>query len=232
MQSESIVTDWRNLMSSSKPNILIINGHPARPTPGHQRLAHSVANAYAEGARAQGACVRIINLTELSFDPILHAGYEGEQPLEPDLRMSQRAIEACDHLVIVTPMWWGTDPALLRGFVDRTMERGWAFRYSEKGIPQGLLAGRTARVIRTMDSPGWWYRLILRRPADAPLERATLRFCGFRRVKSTKLYSIHGKSREQIGKDLARVAKIAGRDALRTPKPKLLPAQTPEAIQV
>src|SRR5256885_10376260 len=59
--------------------ILIILGHPSASS-----LCAGLADAYAQGARDSGAEVRLLRLGELDFDPLLHAGYRQDQPLEPD----------------------------------------------------------------------------------------------------------------------------------------------------
>ena len=169
----------------SQPNVLILNAHP-----GKGRLAHALAEAYADGARLGGAQAQVVALADLRFDPSLHDGFEGSQPLEPDLLAMKAAIESSRHLTIVTPLWWGADPALLKGFIDRVFLPRWAFRYKPNGFPEGLLAGRSARIIRTMDSPGVWYRFVLWRSADTALGRATLRFCGFGPVHHTRVTSV------------------------------------------
>lgn len=39
--------------------------------------------------------------------------------LEEDLVKAQELIRWADHLVFVYPIWWGTMPAVLKGFFDR-----------------------------------------------------------------------------------------------------------------
>lgn len=90
----------------------------------------------------------------------------------------------------MTPVWWGSLPALLKGFIDRTFLPGWAFKNRGHGLPDGLLAGRTARVISTMDSPWWWYALAHFRAAHRSLVQATLHYVGIGRVRETTVYRL------------------------------------------
>ncbi|MGK3963877.1 hypothetical protein WMF38_06825 [Sorangium sp. So ce118] len=54
---------------------------------------------------------------------------------------------------------------------------------------EGLLAGRSARVVTTMDSPSWWYRFWHRRSVHASFVNATLRFVGFGPVRETTYFN-------------------------------------------
>ena len=93
--------------------VLVIDAHP-----NPESLCAALARRYADAARQAGASVALLSLRELAFDPVLHQGYRDQQPLEPDLQRAQRLVEASAHLCLVTPLWWGSVPALLKGFFD------------------------------------------------------------------------------------------------------------------
>ncbi|GAA6141265.1 NAD(P)H-dependent oxidoreductase [Hydrogenophaga sp. 5NK40-0174] len=189
--------------------ILLIDAHPQATS-----LCAALAHSYAQGASERGGVtVRTLALRDMQFDPILRVGYDDRQALEPDLQMAQAAIEAADHVVIVTPLWWGSVPALLKGFFDRTLEKGWAYRYTEKGMPEGLLAGRSARVVMTSDSPGWYLRLFQGNPTQNQLVRSTLKFCGFKPVGFTRIGPVHSSTQEQRARWLQEVERVAEKDA-------------------
>lgn len=79
--------------------------------------------------------------------------------------------------MIVTPVWWRSVPALLKGFLDRALLPQEDYRYRDNGLPEGLLTGRTARVVATADTPAalsW----LLPDTRLRTLRRGTLRFCG------------------------------------------------------
>ncbi len=109
--------------------ILIINGHPDK-----ESICFALAESYKKGADAKGANCKLVNLIDLSFNPILTYGYRKISVLKPDLIQAQKDILEANHLVFVYPNWWSTYPALLKGFFDRAFVPNFAFKYHEKAL--------------------------------------------------------------------------------------------------
>jgi putative NADPH-quinone reductase len=176
-----------------KKRILVILGHPNRDS-----FCGAIANSYFEGAKASGNEVQLLSVGDLDFDPVLHMGYSSSQTLEADLAAGQAAITWAQHIVFVYPNWWGTMPAVLKGFIDRVLLPGFAFRYRE-GTPfwDRLLTGRSAHLIVTMDTPPWYYRLVFRMPGHNEMKRTILDFCGIKPVTITSLGPIKGSTKKK-----------------------------------
>ena len=155
--------------------ILVILGHPRVDS-----FCGALARAYAEGVRAAGHEALRLDLAGLAFDPNVRTPSPRDQALEPDLARAQALIRWADHLVFVYPAWWGTLPALLKGFLDRVLTPGFAFEAQDEDPSAWtkLLRGRSAHLLVTMDTPPWAYRLIYRQPGHQAMRRATLGFCG------------------------------------------------------
>ncbi|MEI2387186.1 NAD(P)H-dependent oxidoreductase [Breoghania sp. JC706] len=165
--------------------IFVLDGHPAMGT-----LSHHLATSYAEGAKAAGHEVRIVNLSMLSFDIDQHPNYRELKPLEPDLAAVINNLEWADHVVIATPMWWGGLPARLKGLLDRALLPGRAFSTRETtafGVPKPMLTGRTARMIVTSDTPGWFFRLIYRSALLVQMKRQVFDLIGLSPARFTLL---------------------------------------------
>ncbi|MEI2271524.1 NAD(P)H-dependent oxidoreductase [Sphingobacterium sp. ML3W] len=164
-----------------KKKTLIINGHPNR-----ESFNFGIVAAYKEGAKESGAEVRSINIAELNFNPNLQFGYQKRTELEPDLLQAWEDILWAEHLVWVHPVWWGGLPAIMKGFIDRLFLPGFAFQYRENSLFwDKLLKGKSARIITTLDQPGWYYALVYGKPSVNQLKRSTLLFCGISPVKVT-----------------------------------------------
>ena len=101
--------------------ISIIVGHARRDT-----YCEALGGAYKRGAESGGHVSEMFVLSKMSFDPILHEGFSKPQPLEPDLQAAQDAIGRADHLVLVFPLWMGSLPAILKGFLERILQPGFA----------------------------------------------------------------------------------------------------------
>ncbi|HOH98971.1 MAG TPA: NAD(P)H-dependent oxidoreductase [Bacteroidales bacterium] len=184
--------------------ILVILGHPLADT-----FSNTVFDTYTNAARNAGAEVRVIKLRELSFEINFKAGYRGEQTLEPDLVAAQESIQWCDHLVLIYPNWWSTFPALLKGFIDRTLLPGFAFKYRKGSLLwDKLLTGRSARIIVTMDTPPWYYRYVLGKPGHNAMKKGVLGFCGFNPVRVTTLGPIKISTEKKRARWLKRIADL------------------------
>lgn len=188
--------------------ILLIDGHPLRDS-----FCSALGEAYAAGARAAGAEVRTVRVQDLVFDPILHNAYKSIQPLEPDLLALQASIVWAEHLVFAFPIWWGMPPAKVKGLIDRTFHPGWAFKYASKDTPfqTKLLAGRTARIIATMDAPPWYFQWFIGAPGVRMMKHSVLAFCGIKPVRVTPIGSVRFSTPGRRAAWLRRMEALGGR---------------------
>ena len=167
--------------------IVIILGHPDTCP---ERLVRALAAAYAEGARAAGHDVRIIDIAAMEF-PLLRTKHEFDEGAVPQsIREAQTTISWAQHLVIFYPLWLGTMPALLHAFFEQTFRPGFAAAPGNKGETwKKLLSGRSARIVVTMGMPALVYRWFFRAHALKGLERNLLGFAGIGPIKKT-LYGL------------------------------------------
>lgn len=189
--------------------IVIINGHPDK-----ESLCQALAKNYYNGAIEAGAEVRLINVHEMKFNPNLEFGYRERTPSEPDVDLAREYLTWCNHVVVVFPVWWGVYPALLKGFFDRVLLPGFAFKYRDNSVWwDKLLSGKTGRIIYTIDQPLWYYRLINRRPAVNAVKKMTLEFCGIKPVKLTGFGAVRFAEDEKI-KGWLNEVKLLGKNCL------------------
>lgn len=184
--------------------ILLINGHPDK-----ESFCFALAEAYKKGVSSTGAELKEIIITDLQFNPNLQFGYRKRTELEPDLLDAWEKIQWADHLVWVYPVWWASLPAIMKGFIDRLFLPRMAFQKREGSLlADGLLKGKTARIISTLDQPAWFYWLVNKRPSYWAMSRNTLYFCGVRKIKATTIGPIRLSKPEWREKWIKKVEKL------------------------
>ncbi|WKN30335.1 NAD(P)H-dependent oxidoreductase [Porifericola rhodea] len=163
--------------------ILVINGHPDK-----ESYNYGLSQSYIKGAENSGAEVKEIQIGELSFDPNLQYGYRKRTELEPDLLNAQQLLNWAEHIVWVYPVWWGSVPAIMKGFLDRVLLPGFAFKKREGSLWwDKFFNGKTSRLICTMDQPPLYYRLVYGGPSHNAMKKLTMNFIGVRSVKVTAI---------------------------------------------
>ena len=187
--------------------ILIINGHPDK-----ESYNYALSEAYKTGAASSGADIKVINIIDLKFNPNLQYGYRKRTELEPDLIKSQEDLKWADHLVWIYPVWWGSVPAIMKGFLDRVLLPGFAFKKREGSIWwDKYFTGKSARIICTLDQPPWYYRLIYRSPSHSAMKKLTMNFIGVKSVKITTIGPIR-LSKDRFRKNwLTKIEKLGRR---------------------
>ncbi len=189
--------------------IVVINGNPDP-----ESLSVAIADSYKKGIEKEGGSCELIHLYKLKFDPVLRYGFRKRMPFEPDLEKAQQAITECARLVFVYPVWWGTYPALLKGFIDRVFLPGFAFKGIEDSIHwKKLLKGRTGRIIELMDAPMWFYENVYKSPAKNSLSIAVMNYCGIKPVDYTVFRPVKGSTTEERQTWINAVQELGAKDA-------------------
>ncbi|MEQ8734488.1 MAG: NAD(P)H-dependent oxidoreductase [Rhodospirillaceae bacterium] len=178
--------------------IAILQGHPD-PAGGH--LCHALAAAYADGAKAAGHHVKIIDVATLEF-PLLRTQEDYKTGTTPvGLVEAQGQILDAEHLVIIYPLWLGTLPAILKGFLEQVLRPSLAASspgeqpsYSEFSR---LMKGTSCRVIITMGMPALAYRFFFFAHSLKNLERNILKFVGVKPIRTSLFGMVDTASAEK-----------------------------------
>lgn len=161
--------------------ILILQGHPDAE---QRHLCHALGDAYARGARSAGREVRLLELAEIALPP-LRSAEEWKAEAVGEVKAAQENILWADHLVLIYPLWIGTMPAVVKGFLEQVFREDFAF--GGNPLFDKKLKGRSARVIVTMGMPAFLYRWYFGAHSLKSLERNLLGFVGFKPVHDTVL---------------------------------------------
>ena len=188
--------------------VLVIVGHPRANS-----FRHLLARKYLEAiSTVDGVQARLVDLAAVHFEQNVLRESPRAQALEPELAAIKDEFLGADHIVMVFPTWWGTFPAVLKGFLDRILIPGEAFTEAGESYC-GLLKNKTAHLLTTMDAPGWVYRFIYRSPGISALKQSVLKFCGFAAVRTTRFDRLKHVSPERR----STYAIIAAKEALQIP---------------
>jgi putative NADPH-quinone reductase len=189
--------------------VAIIQGHPDASG---SHFCNALADSYAAGARGEGHEVRIIDVARIDF-PLLRTQeqFRDEPPCD-DIREAQETIQWADHLVFCYPLWLGTLPALLKGFLEQVFREGFAMKVRGSGLGwTRMLKGKSARIVVTMGMPAPAYRWFFGAHGLKSLERSILAFAGIGPIRESLIGRVESRSVESRGRWLIRMQSLGRR---------------------
>jgi NAD(P)H dehydrogenase (quinone) len=136
----------RTCQGKCRVKVLLVLAHPRRSS-----LTGAVADAFAAAAQSNGHAFEWADLAAENFDPVLPGSDEPDWN-DPDkiyseaVRREMQRIERNDATVMVFPVWWWSMPALLKGWIDRVWNNGWAYgarKFPQKRVWMIGIAGST-----------------------------------------------------------------------------------------
>ena len=153
----------------------------AHPDP--SSFNHAIAHTALATLQTNGHCIFFHDLYRENFDPLLpQAEIAGDFPLPDTIRQHCEEIAMADGIVIVHPNWWGQPPAILKGWIDRVVRPGVAYRFEAgdngEGVPVGLLQATAAVVLNTSNTPDEREREAFGDPLEALWKRCVFGLCG------------------------------------------------------
>lgn len=113
--------------------------------------------------------------------------------LASDIEQEIEKIRQADHIILQFPLWWFSMPAILKGWLDRNLVKGFAY---DKGkiLNDGLLKGKTASLTVTTQSDELAYQVNGSHQSTInsfllPIHH-TLRFVGIETLNPFVAYSV------------------------------------------
>jgi NAD(P)H dehydrogenase (quinone) len=151
-----------------------------RPAPGRKHaviLCHpdprsfnaAMAQTYCDAVCARHFRCEVRDLYALNFDPVLKAE---EQPsarpfiASSDVATELAVLQDADVIVLVYPIWFGTPPAMMKGYVERVLGAGFGHRLMGEPNGQSVVAGKhlvsmttSGNSIQWLEGQGAWLSL-------------------------------------------------------------------------
>ncbi|MEP7350773.1 MAG: NAD(P)H-dependent oxidoreductase [Sphingorhabdus sp.] len=140
--------------TESEPKHAVILCHPDP-----ESFNGAVAKTYCDAVRANFHEAIVRDLYSLKFNPVLRAN---EQPsaLEfvplADVAIELDMLSNADVIVLVYPIWFGTPPAMLKGYVERVLGAGFGHRLMRERGPGSVAAGKHLVSITTSGNSSQW----------------------------------------------------------------------------
>lgn len=111
-------------------NVLVVICHPRRDS-----LTGALADAFIEGVKQSGHGVEIADLYAENFDPRMPPADEPDfgdpdKVYSEEVRSEMARIERNDGIAMFFPVWWWSAPAMLKGWIDRVWNFGWAYGWA------------------------------------------------------------------------------------------------------
>jgi NAD(P)H dehydrogenase (quinone) len=111
--------------------VLVVICHPRRDS-----LTGAMADAFIDGLMQSGHEVEIADLHAEDFDPRMPIADEPDYAdpgkiYSEAVRDEMARIERNDAIALFFPVWWWSVPAMLKGWIDRVWNFGWAYGWDE-----------------------------------------------------------------------------------------------------
>jgi len=131
-----------------------------------------------------GKQVEVIDLYQDGFRPELNVDdlrvYNRGMIVDPMVVRYQAILKETDDLVLVFPIWWYEAPAIMKGFIDKVMTPGFAFKETPEGLIGQLGHIKRLSVITTSEVETTFMRNEVGNPIEISLMKTTLGICGIK----------------------------------------------------
>ena len=170
--------------------VLVVYAHP-----NPQSYNHAVLEAFTKGLKEAGHTFEVDDLYASEFAPCFkvedYAQFTGGQ-MPKDVLDEQAKVAKAEALVFIYPVWWWSVPAILKGWFDRVLSCGFAYKITESEEIEGLLKHKKALLINSTMSPEAYYKDSGVEDAMKKLmDNATFKeICGIQNLEHVFLYAV------------------------------------------
>lgn len=167
---------------------LIINCHPYEKSFNYT-LCQSIKDKLSKKHQVQ-----LIDLVADGFNPTMTANdlnlWRSGKTADKLVEKYMQEITNADVLVFTFPVWWGSMPAILKGFCDKVLLPNFAYKYDEDHNMIPNLTGKKAVVVTTMEMTVEMLNEMFNDPIKNAFVNITLQTCGIETLKHFQIDKI------------------------------------------
>lgn len=132
--------------------VTIVYGHPY-----DKSFNHAILAAVLAALREQGREYALLDLYADGFDPAVReaelALYCAGKTCDKLARKYMDILGRTREIVYIFPVWWGVEPAIVKGFHDKVLLKDFAWQYTAEGMLEPLLEIEKTTLLTTSDAP-------------------------------------------------------------------------------
>ena len=157
--------------------------------PWHGSFNKGIFDAVVSGLEKRQTQYRVIDLYRDGFNPVMTekelAKFSKGEYADPLVGEYHDALKKTTELIVIFPIWWNSVPAMLKGFWDKVMLKGFAYEETAMGL-KGLLSNiQKVTIITTGGAPRWYLRFV----SGNPMKSLLFNFKSIGVHKSTWIHS-------------------------------------------
>jgi NAD(P)H dehydrogenase (quinone) len=164
--------------------VLVVLSHPRRNS-----FCGAVTDSFVAGLRAAGHAAEIADLHGEGFDPRMGEADEPDwddsaKRYSPAVLAEQARISRNEALAFVFPVWWWSVPAMLKGWIERVWNNGWAYGSAKLPHRRALLIATASGTAATFDKRQYGAAM------QAQLVVGVMNYCGIEAASLELMFDV------------------------------------------
>ena len=169
-------------------NVYVVFTHPNPDS-----FNAAVRERLVQGLRDAGHLVELSDLYAEGFSPVLTGPELADLTAgktAADVLPYQEKIRRAEALVFIYPIWWFSPPALLKGWLDRVLSRGFAYDMGPMGLMPKLKNKKALLVCTAGGMEAFYKNFGFTEAMKKVLLTGTIQFCGIAKVSQVVFHNV------------------------------------------
>lgn len=191
-------------MPNNISKVLVIIASPVYNQDHRSNLINILCKEFLDAIQQRDVEIDLIDLYQENFEDLIHRPEADKTKI---ILNFQQKISENQLIVFFHPIWWGDFPAILKGFIESVLHKGFAYKYHRKFL-KPLLQDKKMMVITTGTKAEWFYRFIEKDRLYLFWKRILQYKTGIKLVKFIRFTEIRSVSEAKINKWKEKVIKL------------------------